>query len=119
MVVSATLLCYTLVTLQLQHVTSASADPIHQRNALLELFNSTGGGFSTWVDVTGWNTTGDHCSWYGVTCDATGIVQGLFLGRNGLSYGIFYLFSSSLQFFGAHSNCLCAGLENFPVNTHV
>lgn len=50
--------------------------------ALVDLYNSTGGG-TTWSDYGGWLVDNDVCTWYGVTCDGTS-VQLLELNGNGL-----------------------------------
>jgi len=55
---------------------AAAAIPAAQRQALIDLYNATGGG--SWTDNTGWlGAAGTECSWYGVTCDAgeTTVVQ--------------------------------------------
>ena len=48
---------------------AGAAVPASERNALIDLYNSTNG--ASWTDNTGWNgAAGTECSWYGVTCDA-------------------------------------------------
>lgn len=45
------------------------AVPAAERNALLDLYNTTGG--ASWTNSSGWlGPAGTECSWYGVTCDA-------------------------------------------------
>ena len=60
------------------------AIPDRERNALLAIYNSTGGG--QWTDSTGWNgAPGTECNWFGVTCDdnQTTVIR-LSLGYNKL-----------------------------------
>jgi hypothetical protein len=38
-----------------------------------------------WVDETGWTTSTDECTWFGVTCDETGIVTDITMPANGLT----------------------------------
>ena len=45
--------------------------PASQRQALLDLYTSTGG--ATWTTSTNWNgAAGTECTWFGVTCDSAG-----------------------------------------------
>jgi Leucine-rich repeat (LRR) protein len=45
-----------------------AAIPAQERNALIDLYNSTNG--ANWADKTGWlGAAGTECSWFGVTCD--------------------------------------------------
>ena len=53
-----------------------------ERAALMSLYNSTGGG--SWYENAGWDGTDSYCTWYGVTCNATGHVQNLDLAENWL-----------------------------------
>jgi hypothetical protein len=65
-----------------------AAIPPAERQALLDLYNSTNG--PGWTNNTGWGApAGTECTWYGVTCDAgeTTVVQ-LVLSDNGLSGSI-------------------------------
>jgi len=62
--------------------------PESERQALLQLFNTTNG--HQWVDRTGWaGPAGTECEWFGVICgyssDGRPTVHGLFLGENGLT----------------------------------
>ncbi|MBM87009.1 MAG: hypothetical protein CMQ41_01390, partial [Gammaproteobacteria bacterium] len=46
---------------------SYSQVPQIERDALVALYNSTGG--ANWRDNTGWlGAAGTECDWYGVTC---------------------------------------------------
>ncbi len=57
-----------------------------ERNALIELFQSTGG--LLWTDHTNWlGAEGTECTWYGVTCSASApyTVLTLNLGNNNLT----------------------------------
>ena len=67
---------------------SASAQaqiPQSQRDALIALYNSTGG--ANWTNSTGWNgAPGTECSWFGIACDANGAnVTDIDLNSNNLS----------------------------------
>ncbi|OQX20370.1 MAG: hypothetical protein BWK80_35775, partial [Desulfobacteraceae bacterium IS3] len=49
-------------------IEQASTFPAAERQALIDLYNSTGG--ADWTNKTGWlGDTGTECSWYGVTCE--------------------------------------------------
>lgn len=68
---------------------SSAALPATEYNALVALYNATGGS-TTWTNTSYWLGPGSPCSaaapWYGVTCDVTGShVVGLNLFQNGLS----------------------------------
>jgi Leucine rich repeat N-terminal domain/Leucine Rich Repeat len=83
---------------------SAEGRVFTPREALLELFSSTGGPSSHWKIDTGWRTEdGCHCDWFGVTCspslegtvamalqqcDNTSLVVRLSLVDNGLTGGL-------------------------------
>jgi hypothetical protein len=58
--------------------------PASERAVLIDLYNSTNG--ANWNDNTGWlGAVGTECSWYGVSCDATGSnVTQIYLGGNNL-----------------------------------
>jgi hypothetical protein len=56
---------------------------LHERAALMALFNSTNG--DEWFNQTGWGTTQSYCTWYGITCDTEGHVTELRLYKNHLS----------------------------------
>ena len=65
---------------------SASLPPEQQADydALVALYNSTDG--DNWLDNTNWlNAVVHHCNWYGVWCDGTNRVNGLFLSENNLN----------------------------------
>ena len=51
-----------------------------QRYGLVSLFLATNG--ESWSDSTGWQTEASECNWFGVTCDAEGVVTGLNLGTS-------------------------------------
>ena len=69
--------------------------PASQRQALIDLYNSTNG--SNWYDAENWrngddtdfNDIGTECTWFGVTCNGTGdSVTGLNLNDDDLSGSI-------------------------------
>lgn len=61
--------------------------PLDQCAVLNGIHRSMGG--SSWIDDTGWVTTANPCSWFGVTCNADGTsVIELDLGRNGVTGAI-------------------------------
>ncbi|MDM8525396.1 leucine-rich repeat domain-containing protein [Desulfococcaceae bacterium HSG8] len=60
-----------------------AAIPVAERNALIDLYNSTDG--ENWSDNSDWlGDTGTECTWYGITCDArdTHIVHANLSGNN-------------------------------------
>ena len=60
--------------------------PQPERDALIALYNSTGG--AEWSNSTGWlGAAGTECDWYGITC-LNGSVTELRLGGNSLSGSI-------------------------------
>ncbi len=59
--------------------------PEAECDALVALLDATGG--DRWIDRTGWATTPDPCTWYGVTCSG-GSVTMLWLSKNRLSGSI-------------------------------
>ncbi len=63
---------------------AAAAIPTAERDALVALYQATGG--SAWTDSTGWNgAAGTECSWFGVGCDENGAaVTSLSLPANNL-----------------------------------
>jgi Leucine-rich repeat (LRR) protein len=62
--------------------TAYSQVPQIERDALIALYNSTGG--ANWTTNTGWlGDVGTECDWYGVTCGGSGI-DNLNLSRNNL-----------------------------------
>lgn len=49
-------------------ITASSAIPVEERQALIDLYNSTNG--DNWADNTNWlGDPGTECTWYSVTCD--------------------------------------------------
>ena len=53
-----------------------------ERNALIDLYNSTNG--EAWINHTGWlGAPGTECDWYGVVCE-DGLLTGVNLPGNGL-----------------------------------
>lgn len=55
----------------------------NEKSALIALYNATGG--ANWTDKTGWlGAEGTECSWFGVICDSTGVVEINLIG-NGLT----------------------------------
>ena len=60
--------------------------PQPERDALIALYNSTGG--ADWSNSTGWmGAAGTECDWYGITC-SNGSVTELRLSGNSLSWSI-------------------------------
>lgn len=73
--------------LMMQMPRGADAIPENEQVALVELFASTNG--SEWKNSTGWNTTADPCTWFGISCaggdnDTTNYVFAIDLQKNGL-----------------------------------
>ena len=78
------LLITTFFTLLLISLTGVSYSQVPQieRDALIALYNSTGG--ADWTNSTGWmGAAGTECDWYGVTCSG-GNLTGLNLASNNL-----------------------------------
>jgi len=74
-----------LLLISLAGVSHAQIPQI-ERDALVALYNSTGG--ANWRYNTGWmGVVGTECNWYGVTC-SSGSVQKLYLSSNSLSGSI-------------------------------
>ena len=63
-------------------VTEQLPDNRDDRSALIAFYNSTRG--DSWHDNTNWNSNEPLASWYGVSIDASGRVQGLSLSENRL-----------------------------------
>lgn len=58
--------------------------PAVEKAALVDFFNATGG--RSWTISSGWCSSADPCTWYGVSCTSDGShVSTLFLSNNGLS----------------------------------
>jgi Leucine-rich repeat (LRR) protein len=75
--VIATLVLFLLLAIPAGAVTPA------ERNALISLYDATGG--PQWKTNTGWRgAPGTECGWTKVNCDANGSVVNLFLGSNNL-----------------------------------
>lgn len=73
-------------------VPNAHGVSVKERDALVALYNATGG--SHWKNRDGWNgPSGTECEWHGVSCLPPGgngnaaiwTVRGLDLGENGLT----------------------------------
>ena len=65
---------------------AATPDYSLDRNALVALYDSTGG--ETWLNNSGWLSLAEHCDWYGVNCSQSvdiGQVIELQLKSNGLT----------------------------------
>jgi hypothetical protein len=57
-----------------------AAIPAAERNALIELFNSTGG--PGWTDRSNWNgPVGTECTWYGVVCTSDRVTSILLINN--------------------------------------
>lgn len=52
-----------------------------ERDVLVKLFRNTNG--PSWADKTSWEE-GNHCNWFGISCDSAGIVNGISLSKNNL-----------------------------------
>jgi Leucine-rich repeat (LRR) protein len=78
---------FAIGTLLLTASTGFSAIPASEREALISLYESTGG--DAWINQDGWAGDlgpGSECSWFRVSCDEEGShVIGLELVRNGLT----------------------------------
>ncbi|MCG3192800.1 MAG: hypothetical protein DIJKHBIC_02047 [Thermoanaerobaculia bacterium] len=62
------LLALSVVLPALVPVSAWAAIPAAQRNALIDIYNSTAG--ASWTDRTNWlGAAGTECTWFGVTCD--------------------------------------------------
>jgi hypothetical protein len=74
--------------LHLHHSDLLAAIPLQERNALIDLYNSTGG--PNWYDNSGWlGAVGTECSWYGITCNSDQTsVESIVLSSNWLSGSI-------------------------------
>jgi len=69
-----------LLSLVFVHVDiTQAAIPIEERDALIALYNGTGG--DGWTDNTGWKTdsdfspSGSECTWYGISCSGDHVTQ--------------------------------------------
>jgi hypothetical protein len=102
-----------------------AAIPGAERNALIALYNSTGG--DQWTDNANWcsatcpasgaptfNTAGTECNWYGVGCDSTKThVVAIALASNSLSGTLPSIGAlTNLQYFNVSSNQLGGTLPN-------
>ena len=89
-----------------------AAIPAAERQALIDLYNSTNG--AGWTNKTGWlGAAGTECSWFGITCDAGGsTVIYVDLRSNQLSGSIPTTFGSltSLQYLYLDSNQLSGSI---------
>ena len=109
LVITLKALIHTALLLLLVPLAGASyaQDPLIERDALVALYNSTGG--ADWTDNAGWmGAAGTECDWYGVTC-LNGNVASLVLNNNSLSGSLppelgnltnlttLYLFNNSLS----------------------
>ena len=61
----------------------AAEDSLEDRQVLVELFGALNG--ENWTNNTNWLTERPIREWYGITSDASGRVDGLVLGSNGLT----------------------------------
>ncbi|HVJ61394.1 MAG TPA: hypothetical protein VM555_01620, partial [Tahibacter sp.] len=62
--------------------TASAAIPASEREALIAIYNATGG--PNWTNKTGWlGAPGTECNWYGVSCGFDTVVT-LFLDNNNL-----------------------------------
>jgi hypothetical protein len=94
-------------TVTLTRITSTSANPVSERQVLLDLYASTNG--ANWTNNTGWNgPAGTECSWYGVFCNSTNTnVINIHLPQNNLAGSLPSLNGlTALQDFGANYNKL-------------
>ena len=72
---------FTVATLFLAISSSASAQG--DRDALVALYNSTGG--ESWSQSDNWNTDSDISTWYGITASDAGRVTGISMPENNLT----------------------------------
>ncbi len=82
-----------------------------QREALIDLYNSTNG--QNWTNKTNWlGAPGSECTWYGVGCDGNGQVVSLYLQYNNLSGTIPSSITnlSNLQLLYLHGNQLTGNI---------
>ena len=91
-------------------VAQAQMIPDSERQALLDLYGSTGG--SSWTTSTNWmGAAGTECTWFGVICDGTGstVVQ-ILLDNNNLDGSLPALDAfTNLQTISINSNPLLTG----------
>ena len=82
-----------------------AAIPLAERNALIELFNSTGG--PGWTDRSNWNgLIGSECTWFGVVCTGDRVTT-VILSNNHLAGNLPTLSGlTALQVFAVNSNRL-------------
>jgi Leucine-rich repeat (LRR) protein len=63
--------------------------PVEERQALIALYDATGGATGSWYNTSGWNTAASVCSWYGIVCSSISQqsqhVTGIELVNNGLN----------------------------------
>jgi Leucine-rich repeat (LRR) protein len=76
--------CLVLIGALAFAVRASAAIPVSERDALVAIYNATGG--ANWTDKTNWlAAAGTECTWYGVYCDeAQSNVVGIGLGDNNL-----------------------------------
>jgi len=71
-----------IVHAQLSDCNIVTEIPVAECEALVDLYNSTGG--SSWIENTVWLETDAPCTWYGVICE-NGNVTEILLDSNGLA----------------------------------
>jgi Leucine-rich repeat (LRR) protein len=87
--------------------------PVAECNALVALYNSTGG--ANWTNHTGWLQTDTPCSWYAVSCENSGShVTYLYLENNNLVGSIPPELGnlSNLYWLGLNSNQLTGAIPS-------
>jgi hypothetical protein len=75
----------TLAIVSLYASATFAAIPQSERDALVALYDSTGG--PSWSESSGWlGAAGTECSWFGITCDSTeSHVTSIWMQSNGLA----------------------------------
>jgi len=94
---------------------TSSANPVSERQVLLDLYVSTNG--ANWTNNTGWNgPAGTECSWFGVICNSTHTnVININLPQNNLAGSLPSLNGlTALQAFGGNFNKLTGTIP--PLN---
>lgn len=54
-------------------VVQAQDVPQAERNALLDVYEGTGGSVGKWKRNDNWNTQNSTCQWYGITCETASV----------------------------------------------
>ena len=76
-------ICLVVVTNSGDGDDSNATTPETERGILEFMFRRTGG--LDWTEATNWLQDNDTCTWYGITCNDNGKVEGIDMKNNGLS----------------------------------